>query len=222
MDHNIFQESLFFNNEEEQIHVVEPLPESRSYIATDSLSGQIIGAATDEEYHRLFFRKIYDKFAFGARMSDKVHSIIVRCQEGVVDRDVQVLCYGCFNGGVTAIRTGGDIQALGRFDTKNRFIAKSITVNNSHIEIKTEFMDLLVYTLPVLIILLPLIFSAIGSAVSGAAGLASSLAIPFIGGVIGTIHLMRKTRFFIPLRYRLKAGLIGGIVLALVVSMIMR
>ena len=118
----VFDESLLFHTSFEAPSVVETVPESRSYISVNAISGQIIGAAADNGYHRHYFRKLYDKFAYKSRMSDVVQTITVRCREGMVDKDVLVMCYGKINGGVTAIRTGSSIEAEGKFDRKNRFI----------------------------------------------------------------------------------------------------
>ena len=218
---NVFDESVLFGDGFELQEVVVPIAENKSYIATDSVSGQIVGASTGTEYRRLYIRKLYDKLVYGCRMSDTVNSIIVRCSEGVVDRDVQVLCYGKLNGGDTALRTGGELTATGKFDGKNRFIAKSMEVNRSAIEIKMEMQDLWIFVLPVLLIMLVAMWNPITEGLSTAGGWMASLAVPFLGGMAGTMSVIkRKSRFFIPFRYRIKTGALVGIVLAVIVALI--
>lgn len=219
----VFDESLLFHTSFEAPSVVETVPESRSYISVNAISGQIIGAAADNGYHRHYFRKLYDKFAYKSRMSDVVQTITVRCREGMVDKDVLVMCYGKINGGVTAIRTGSSIEAEGKFDRKNRFIAKRIRVNDSDIEIKTELSDLLIYLLPVILLGMILLWSPIKSVLSGTAGRFLSVITAFGVGMFGILRLIRRrARYFIPYRFRIKAGLVAGLVLAVAVLILTR
>lgn len=218
---NIFDESMLFNDNFELQEIATPISDNKSYIATNMVSGQIVGASTGAEYHRLYIRKLYEKFVYGCRMSNSVNSIIVRCSEGIVDRDVHIICYGKLNGGDTALCTGGKLTATGKFDGKNRFIAKSMEVNCSEIEIKMEMHDLLLLMIPVLMLVLVIIWNPIMALLSSLGRWMASLVVPFIGGMAGAISIIkRKSRFFIPFRYRLKIGAFAGIVLSVIVALI--
>lgn len=72
---NVFDESMLFDNKFELREVVDPIAKSKSYIATDSVSGQVVGASTGTEYRRLYIRKLYDKLVYGCRMSDTITAL---------------------------------------------------------------------------------------------------------------------------------------------------
>lgn len=220
---SVFDEKMLLAPVDQDVVVADYIPESRSCIKEGSISGQIIGASSDEGYKRLWIRKLYDKLAYGTRMSNVVQTIIVRCQDGVVDRDVQILCYGRLNGGVNALRTGSEVAAEGKFDGKNRFIAKRMSVGNAEIEIKTEIADIMVYAIPIIILMVVMLWNPLIAIVasSDVGEKLSALALPFAGGLLGTMHMIKKTsKRFIPFTYRFKAGLAVGVLSAMLVAIL--
>ena len=221
-DLNIFDEKMLLTTESGPDPVITYVPESRSYISDSQISGSIIGASQDDGFRRIGIRKVYDKLMYGSRMSNTVQTIIVRCQEGMVDRDVQVICYGKINGGASSLRTGSEISVDGKFDGKSRFVAKRMVVGGADVEIKVELADALIVLLPILLLAVILLWNPIVSMASSFTGALSSLSIPFIGGTAGTMHLIKKkSRYFIPFRYRVKVGLIVGTVLTIVMAILL-
>ncbi|MDD6155806.1 MAG: hypothetical protein PUB52_02105 [Lachnospiraceae bacterium] len=220
---SVFNERMLLERAEPEEVVPSYVPVSHSYITDNSISGQIIGASSDDGYKRLWMRKVFDRVMYGSRMSNVVQTIVVRCQDGVVDRDVQLLCYGKLNGGVNSLRTGSEIIAEGKFDGKSRFIAKRMRVGNAEVEIKMEMADIMVFVVPILILIAIMLWNPLISLLpsAGVGGKLSALTLPFAGGFFGTMHLIKKKAgYFIPFRYRIKAGLAVGIILALLIAVL--
>lgn len=205
--------------------VISCVPAGHSYISDNEISGQIIGASSDDGYKRIWVRKVFDRVVYGSRMSNVVQTVVVRCQDGVVDRDVQVLCYGKLNGGANSLRTGSEIVAEGKFDGRSRFIAKRMRVGNADVEIKMEMADIMVFVIPILLLIAVILWNPFISLISSAdiGGKMSVLALPFVGGFLGTMRwIKKKAKYFIPFRYRIKAGLVVGIILAILMAVLFR
>lgn len=220
---SVFDERMLLETQGQEEVIDSYVPDSKSNISDKSISGQIIGASSDEGYKRLLARKIFDKFMYGSRMSNVVQTVVVRCQDGMIDRDVQLLCYGKLNGGVNSLRTGSEITAEGKFDGKGRFIAKRMSVANAEVEIKTEIADVMVFIVPILILMAFILWYPLVSCLATAdvGGKFSALTVPFAGGFLGTMYLIKKkARYFIPFWYRIKAGLVGGFALAILLAIV--
>lgn len=221
---SVFDESMLLEHSDAD-DVDTYVPSSHFYITDDAISGQIIGTSSDEGYRRLLIRKLFDKIMYGSRMSNVVQTILVRCQDGAIDRDVQILCYGMLNGGINSLRTGAEIVADGKFDRRGRFVAKHMKVGNADVEIKMEMADIMVFIVPILLLTAVMLWNPIISSISSAdlGGKLSALSVPFVGGFLGTSHLIKKkAKYFIPFRYRIKACLVVGVILATLMAMLFR
>lgn len=221
---SVFDERMLFEKSDTE-DVITCVPAGHSYISDNEISGQIIGASSDDGYKRIWIRKVFDRVVYGARMSNVVQTVVVRCQDGVVDRDVQVLCYGKINGGANALRTGSEIVVEGRFDGRSRFIAKRMRVGNADVEIKIEMADIMVFVIPILLLMAIILWNPFISLISSAdiGGKLSVLSVPFAGGFLGTRYLIKKkARYFLPFRYRIKAGLVVGVISAILMAVLFR
>jgi hypothetical protein len=216
-DTNVFDETKLLEIPEQSMPIAMSTAECGPYISVNSIRGKVIDSAADEGYRRNWLRKVYDKLIYGAHMSNTVQTIVLRSQNGAIDKDVQVLCYGKINGGPVSFHTGADIYVQGKFDGKNRFIAKKMQVGSASVEIKTELSDVLVILIPLMLLFVPLIWESLVSAISNLESEWAWLIIPFIGGFTGAMHIIRKKcRYYIPFLHRVKVGVIVGIALALI------
>lgn len=219
---SVFNEQMLLEQSDSE-DVVPCISDNHSYITDNIVSGQIIGASSGESYKRLWIRKLFDRVMYGSRMSNVVQTIVVRCQDGVVDKDVQILCYGKLNGGVNSLRTGSEIVAEGKFDGRSRFIAKHMRVGNADVEIKIEMADIMVFVAPILLMIAVMLCHPIISSISSddLGGKLSALSVPLVGGFLGTSHFIKKkAKYYIPFRYRVKVSLVVGVILAIIMAMV--
>lgn len=118
------------------------------------IEGTIISAVNDTGFRRLPWEKLYDRFFYSQNVSNIQNSIYVRC----VDRDGNisnktVVKYGQIRGGIGMFRTGMRIKAEGKTNRRNEFVAKSLLLeDNIGVSTRTEFVDIIYYISPLLLI----------------------------------------------------------------------
>lgn len=185
--------------------------------------GRVIGASSDDNFHRLYVKKIWDRVVYGQHMSEIINSIYIRSDNGVVDRDTHIVIYGKIHGGAGVIRTGSNISAEGKMDRYNRFVAKRVNIDGTELQVQTEWADVSFFVIPLLILLAIVILRMVSPALVNMGQYLATLLIPFSAGFIGVLRLVeKKLRYYIPLGRRLKWALIGGSILSIITAMIMR
>lgn len=185
--------------------------------------GRVIGASSDDNFHRLYVKKLWDRVVYGQHMSEIINSIYIRSDNGVVDRDTHIVIYGKIHGGAGVIRTGSNISAEGKMDRYNRFVAKRVNIDGTELQVQTEWADVSFFVIPLLILLVIVILRMVSPALVNMGQYLATLLIPFSAGFIGVLRLVgKKLRYYIPLGRRLKWALIGGGILSIIAAMIMR
>lgn len=185
--------------------------------------GRVIGASSDNNFHRLYVKKLWDCIVYGQHMSEIINSIYIRSSNGVVDQDTHIVIYGKIHGGAGVVRTGSNISAEGKMDRYNRFVAKRVSIDGTELQVQTEWTDVSLFVIPLLIIFAIIGLRMISPALMNLGQYLTTLLIPFSAGFIGVLRFVgKKMRYYVPLSRRLKWALIGGSIFSVITAMIMR
>lgn len=144
-----FGTNLFIGSEMEDRQCASE-PEHVEAADPGCISGKIIGVS-ESNYHRIWLRKVYDKLAYGQRMSDVVNTAIVRSKDGegkVVDTHFYI--YGKLGSGVSELKVGSNVTGKGRYDSKHRFLVRRLTCDGVLLNVQLEKNDILWWLFPAL------------------------------------------------------------------------
>lgn len=231
----MYQEQLIENQFDENIFKAEEVTSTESMSDTflkeeitlseaDKIYGRIIGVSSDSTYKRLLIRKIYDKCVFGQRISDMCNTIIIRCKKDEIVKDIHVYLYGHLSGGISELKVGSRAEVTGKFDSRNRFMARNILVDSVHIQTQIEMADIMLWLIPGLSIFLLFwseyfINNLSNFNINKEFLLAEVIA--FLGGFATTWKVLKKIfRYYVPFGRKIKCSLIGALVMMVVIALI--
>lgn len=196
----------------------------RDIISDSKIVGRIIGVSSDSSYKRLFVRKVLDKLVYGQKMSDVCNTIIVRSKAGDDVTDAHIYLYGQMTGGIAELKIGSAIEAAGKFDSRNRFMARRICVDSVRICTQLEKDDLILYFAPMIMLLIYMLSSTIVSAISALAigsEVVGKWMMLFLSSIYITYCGIRKAfKYYLPFRVKLKLSVIAGTVMSIIFMLI--
>lgn len=213
---NYFDESLFkVEDSLGKADIQEVLP-SRDMISDRMVAGRIIGVSSDSSYKRLLVRKVFDKCNYHQKMSDVCNTIIVRSKSGDEVEDVHICLYGQMAGGIAELKVGAVLEAEGKFDSRNRFMARQICVDSVKMCTQFEMSDFLLWITPTVLLLMCVLLYVLIDGMSALIienQIFMKIIIFFLGGFWVTLRGIKKVfKYYLPFGMRMKMSVIGGIV----------
>ena len=221
MNGNVFDESIIFSNPIDE-GISEITEESTVEVVDSRIQGIVVGCSTDSAYHRIFIRKIYDRLIFGQHMSEVCNTLIVRCKNGDFSTDYHVYVYGKLAGGMSEVKVGSKATIYGKFDSKNRYMAKEMQIDGVGIAIQNEFWDYGLW----LVMLCCLLLLCGGTSLINRLHIDTYFALKeflfFLAGVGGTMKLQKKIcRYYVPFSKRIKRAFFVGVLLMIIAGFLL-
>lgn len=221
MNGNVFDERVIFSTPIDD-GISEITEESSVEVIDSRIQGRVVGCSTDSAYHRIFIRKIYDRFVFGQHMSDICNTLIVRCKNGDFFTDYHVYVYGKLAGGMSEVKVGSKATIYGKSDSKNRYLARKMQIDGVEISIQNEFWDFGVW----LVLLCCLLLLCGGKSLINSLHIDKYFAIKellfFLAGVSGTLKLQKKMcRYYVPFSKRIKRAFFVGVFLMIIAGFLL-
>lgn len=223
---NYFDEALF--RVENPVRIVDEKQECvrcKDMVTDNTVEGRIIGVTSDASYKRLFARKVFDKLVYGQRMSDVCNTIIVRSKFGDEVLDTHVCLYGQTAAGIAEVKVGAVAEVNGKFDSRNRFMARQICVDGVRIATQIEMADILLWIAPVAILFFWYMIIIIADGISAMDAynqLFTKIIVFFFGGCWTTFRGIKKLfRYYLPVGVRLKMSVIGGTIISIILAIIL-
>lgn len=225
LNENRFSEDIFKTTEISSSDRISSVLEEEENVLyeSDNVYGRIIGVSSDSTYKRLLIRKIYDKCVLGQKMSDMCNTIIIRTKNGEVTKDIHVYLYGHLSGGISELKVGSKIEVIGRYDSRNRFMARRILVDSVQIRTQIELADIILWMIPVMSIFFVFgfgfFFENIPKNINKEFWFLETIA--FVGGFSISWKLLKKVfRYYIPFRKKVKCSFIGALIITVVIAFI--
>lgn len=221
---NYFNESIFEMENATRKTGIQESSTCRDATSDNKVVGRIIGVSSDSSYKRLFVRKVLDKFVYGQKMSDVCNTIIVRSKAGDDVTDAHIYVYGQMAGGIAELKVGSALEADGKFDSRNRFMARKIYVDSVRICTQFENEDLLLWLVPMIMLFIYIVINTVISGIStviiGNEVVVKWLML-FLTSFYVTYRGMRKAfKYYLPFRIKLKLSVIAGTVMSIIFMMI--
>lgn len=221
----LFNESIFRTSDINlDNNTITLMNEETCLVESNMVIGRIIGVSSDSTYRRIWLRKVFDKLIYGQRMSDTCNTIVVRCKEYETIKDIHIYLYGRLSGGISELKMGSAIKVTGKFDFRNRFMARSLLVDSVKIGVQYELLDITIWLVPILIILLYMLGITVVSSASKM-GINNDFwmkeFIAFLGGFSISLKLIKKLLgYYVPFGKRIKWGTIAGFILMIIIAFI--
>lgn len=221
---NRFSEDIFKTIEISSLDSTSSVLEEENVLHDScSVYGRIIGVSSDSTYKRLLLRKVYDKCVFGQKMSDMCNTIILRTKNGEITKDIHVYLYGHLSGGISELKVGSKVEVIGRYDSRNRFMARRILVDSVQIRTQIEMVDIMLWIIPIMSIFFMFGFGCflenIPTNINKEFWFIEMIA--FAGGYSISWKLLKKLfRYYIPFRKKIKCSFIGALIIAVVIAFI--
>lgn len=221
----LFNESIFRTSDiNSDSNTTTLMNEETCLVESNMVIGRIIGVSSDSTYKRIWLRKVFDKLIYGQRMSDTCNTIVVRCKEYETTKDIHIYLYGRLSGGISELKMGSVIRVTGKFDFRNRFMARSLLVDSVKIGVQYELLDITIWLVPMMTLLLYMLSITV---VSNSLKIGfnhdfwTKEFIAFLGGFSASLKLIKKLfGYYVPFSKRMKWGTIGGLVLMIVIAFI--
>lgn len=124
--------------------------EEKNYI-----EGKVVSATRDDNFKRLPWIKLADKYLYRLRVSDIQNTVCIRgyYEDGNIFNK-SIIMYGNIKGGIEVIRTGMNVKAYGKENNRDEFMAYKMICNDSFtVKIGNEISDYIYLGLPLWIVL---------------------------------------------------------------------